>query len=957
MPKHTPRPALTFDRWNNTQINDFFARYRNWESLVHSQYKSIIGAADEHYEEVTKHSLSLNTMLRALPAQERKNLITAYKKNVIQFEDIMARHGKPNHLSSDAARLNIDPTLLRGKNVHPLAVLYNRMFLQYDNVDDSYRFGANIMSSSAFQNLFEDIRHGSPIKPNSKILVFDTETTGLQHESGIRQISYMDVNAGTKGKDSLFPSSKVMDSHFKTARMQWGYLAAAGKNPRRMDTFFKSLYKNSVPGSGDDFVREMTPFLRKLIEADFVAGQNIQFDLDQVLIGLSKTSAYLSNQGGFADLLNQARSAVLQPGKVKDTLEIARTVLPDIGLARELKFAKELRPHSLENIMLQTNFMQLLKNDIGETKLKKMLGIGKPGSFMHDARIDTRLEAYLLKYLYATDGSGNPMLRPATLGGSGLMDDIRRWVLKSYAPTPISNIADISHIDRRLFNLLAAENGGVRVMNSVGTIRNTRGMTPDALYNTLTGPDAPFARFKVTPLEQDIWHSRRYMDAGAAVTDESLAFSMGKWRDFSKHQMTGKGFVNKMQDLFKRGERPTDAAFNSMRSAMAKAGIPFAGISMPERLITGAVSWAGTKSSDVASLVSGVEGDIAKMSDDLGISRFAAQTRAYISPSERNISLPLELIEAAEKELGFSLTSIKGSSTKMLGLSPFETQSGKKSVNLIYELASKKSADALAGWLTQKTAYGYVGDKILADYGLDAPTLQKVVKALPEGGLTHGIGIGYLNGQAADMVYSALESLHGGIDADRSLLKFRAGLMKSSDSKVLRVGAFVLDRFMDSNYNYSHYERELDLAEQRYTALRRLAESPNRSDQIKFRLASELSENAMGSVGAKTLKAMDSITKRIPVIGGVAAGLGVLYYSNKKRKEQNVFDETLDRMPLESASAYSSYRAEMGLPNAPARRTMSLDPLATAGVVGNMDRNKVNHTLMGPNKYQDLFVL
>jgi hypothetical protein len=31
------------------------------------------------------------------------------------------------------------------------------------------------------------------------------------------------------------------------------------------------------------------------------------------------------------------------------------------------------------------------------------------------------------------------------------------------------------------------------------------------------------------------------------------------------------------------------------------------------------------------------------------------------------------------------------------------------------------------------------------------------------------------------------------------------------------------------------------------------------------------------------------------------------------------------------------------------------DPLATAGVVGNLDRNKIGHTNMGPNKYDYLY--
>jgi hypothetical protein len=39
-----------------------------------------------------------------------------------------------------------------------------------------------------------------------------------------------------------------------------------------------------------------------------------------------------------------------------------------------------------------------------------------------------------------------------------------------------------------------------------------------------------------------------------------------------------------------------------------------------------------------------------------------------------------------------------------------------------------------------------------------------------------------------------------------------------------------------------------------------------------------------------------------------------------------------------------------------ARQTSSRrDPLVTAGVVGNLDRNKIGHTQMGANKYNHLY--
>ena len=85
------------------------------------------------------------------------------------------------------------------------------------------------------------------------------------------------------------------------------------------------------------------------------------------------------------------------------------------------------------------------------------------------------------------------------------------------------------------------------------------------------------------------------------------------------------------------------------------------------------------------------------------------------------------------------------------------------------------------------------------------------------------------------------------------------------------------------------------------------------------------------------------------VLGLAAAGIG--YYMYKKNREQNIYEESMATMPTEIGSP--SPRRE--IQPTPLAQSTRRDPLVTAGVVGNLDRNKINHSRMGPRKYDHLY--
>lgn len=91
-------------------------------------------------------------------------------------------------------------------------------------------------------------------------------------------------------------------------------------------------------------------------------------------------------------------------------------------------------------------------------------------------------------------------------------------------------------------------------------------------------------------------------------------------------------------------------------------------------------------------------------------------------------------------------------------------------------------------------------------------------------------------------------------------------------------------------------------------------------------------------------------------VGIAALGLTALaagYYIGKRKKENNLYNETLEQQPTESFrqnDARNNYTSSVTSFSSSRR-----DPLVTAGVMGELDSRKIGHTQMGNNKYNHLY--
>ena len=111
------------------------------------------------------------------------------------------------------------------------------------------------------------------------------------------------------------------------------------------------------------------------------------------------------------------------------------------------------------------------------------------------------------------------------------------------------------------------------------------------------------------------------------------------------------------------------------------------------------------------------------------------------------------------------------------------------------------------------------------------------------------------------------------------------------------------------------------------------------------------------STGTNTdlLNRLKVIKPRVYKSLGAVAALSAGYYLATRKAKSDPIDEVMEQQPLEQEGPMSISdfnRVDQSM----ARQSSSRrDPLVTAGVVGNLDRNKVNHTQMGANKYNHLY--
>ena len=106
----------------------------------------------------------------------------------------------------------------------------------------------------------------------------------------------------------------------------------------------------------------------------------------------------------------------------------------------------------------------------------------------------------------------------------------------------------------------------------------------------------------------------------------------------------------------------------------------------------------------------------------------------------------------------------------------------------------------------------------------------------------------------------------------------------------------------------------------------------------------------------RDISILDGLAKIKPklAMGAIAVGAASAgYYLAKKNRQNKMYDDPMHQQPYENSGLVQE--ANSGIQQDNQQTSARRDPLVTAGVVGNLDRNKIGHTGMGPNKYNHLY--
>jgi hypothetical protein len=208
-----------------------------------------------------------------------------------------------------------------------------------------------------------------------------------------------------------------------------------------------------------------------------------------------------------------------------------------------------------------------------------------------------------------------------------------------------------------------------------------------------------------------------------------------------------------------------------------------------------------------------------------------------------------------------------------------------------------------------------------------------------------GFGYAYEEGDVADRLKSSLSQLGYSPDNEAIALANMEGRAIGVVGDMVQVGG-MSDTTADF---YAQIGPTKQADDQQIRAMNEAADIIEQKG-IQSELRTRLNRAKLGSGPNKLLDFYigNKTNIRNAALGLIGAGVG--YYIYKNYQENKVYDETVEQQPMDSPGFN-----DPAIIRNPGLNSYRRDPLVTAGVVGNLDRNKIGHTQMGPNKYNHLF--
>jgi hypothetical protein len=238
-------------------------------------------------------------------------------------------------------------------------------------------------------------------------------------------------------------------------------------------------------------------------------------------------------------------------------------------------------------------------------------------------------------------------------------------------------------------------------------------------------------------------------------------------------------------------------------------------------------------------------------------------------------------------------------------------------------------------------------------------------KTLAEKIRENGIVVGTIKGDPAKNVMKAYEQ-HGVsmIQNDVEMLNHTMRIVHQ-EGNLATFGSFVEEHAaefagMTSPVAQRNAEEQLSVANriikafQESPRLRRVAQSTVSEANVSSVIGDKVNLALKPLADFKTpMTNFYKANKSTLGIGALAiTALGAGYYMSKKHRESDVYDQTMTQQPFENRT-YNN--RNLNLTPGSNQTGEQMDPLATAGVVGALDRSRIGHHNMSSNKNAHLF--
>lgn len=221
-------------------------------------------------------------------------------------------------------------------------------------------------------------------------------------------------------------------------------------------------------------------FFKQATEADMIAGHNVQFDIQKIVMSVSGLEEFYQDKEAVE--LMQKFQRMADQGKVVNTLDLARdyltrqavTAAEAVGPDEVLKtkrliatmFAPETlarasiggsaTPFSIGNIAAQTNLLQLIESKGGRVGSDIIRTLSEGGSAAHQANVDTILTNFMMQFINTNELQyGFPSAGSTT----DAITAARKTILKSSAIVPTTNIANVQHMSDAVYKFALSEEG------------------------------------------------------------------------------------------------------------------------------------------------------------------------------------------------------------------------------------------------------------------------------------------------------------------------------------------------------------------------------------------------------------------------------------------------------------------------------------------------------------------